>query len=125
MDLGARNHVNNARYLSYLEEAQIGYYEHLGLPLDFGVIIADTHITYYHPIFLEDEIKVGVRVARIGNKSILYQHEIISQSGELVFATAEVVMVTYDYERETTIPVPEPMRRKIEAFEGLIDADEV
>lgn len=124
MDLGARNHVNNARYLSYLEEARIGYRKHLGLPLDFGVIIADTHITYHHPIFLEDEIKVGVRVARIGNKSILYQHEIISQNAEVSYATAEVVMVSYDYERETTIPVPARMRQMIEAFEGLEDADQ-
>ncbi len=124
MDLGARQHVNNARYLSYLEEARIGYRKHLGLPLDFGVIIADTHITYHLPIFLEDEVKIGVRVVRIGNKSIIYQHEIVDAAGERVFATAEVVMVAYDYQREVTVPVSVEMRKMIAEFEGLTDADQ-
>lgn len=124
MDLGARQHVNNARYLSYLEEARIGYRRHLGLPLDFSVIIADTHITYHAPIFLKDRIKVGVRVVRIGNKSLTYRHEIVDLSGETVYASAEVVMVAYDYEKEATMPVPEEWRRRISQFEGMQDVDQ-
>ena len=124
MDLGARQHVNNARYLSYLEEARIGYRKHIGLPVDFGVILADNHITYHLPIFLDDQIKVGVRVVKIGNKSMTYQHEIVDLSGEKVFATAEVVMVGYDYSREETVPITTEIRKRISAFEGFDDADQ-
>lgn len=119
MDLGTRQHVNNARYLSYLEDARIAYGRCLDLPGGVGVILADTHITYHRPIFLEDQIKVGVRVARIGNKSITYQHAIVDPSGQKIFATAEVVMVTYDYEHDAAVPVPEVWRRLIAEYEKL------
>ena len=119
MDLGTRQHVNNARYLSYLEDARIAYWRQLGLTRELGVIIADTHITYLAPIFLDDQIKVGVRVARIGNKSMTFQHEIVGRSGLPVYAAAEVVMVAYDYEQDAAIPVPEDWRRLITKFEGL------
>lgn len=119
MDLGPRQHVNNARYLSYLEDARIAYRRRLGLPGDVGVIIADTHIAYHVPIFLEDQIKVGVRVDRIGNKSLTFQHTIVDTSGEKVYAAAEVVMVAFDYEVDAAVPVPEEWRRLINEFEGL------
>ena len=117
MDLGTREHVNNARYLSYLEDARIAYRKYINLPRDVGVILADTHISYQVPIFLEDQIKVGVRVSEIGNKSITFQHAIVDQAEKIVYATAEVVMVTFDYEVEKTIPVPESWRMAIHSFE--------
>jgi len=119
MDLGTRRHVNNARYLSYLEDARIAYRQRLELPGDMGVILADTHITYLTPIFLEDQIKVGVRVSRIGNKSLTFQHAIVDMAGEVTYATAEVVMVAYDYDQNATVLVPEEWRRLIATFEGL------
>jgi len=119
MDLGTRQHVNNARYLSYLEDARIAYRRCLDLPGDVGVILADTHITYHKPIFLEDQITVGVRVARIGNKSITYLHAIVDPSSQKIYATAEVVIVTYDYEQDAAVPVPEEWRRLIAEYEEL------
>lgn len=119
MDLGTRQHVNNARYLSYLEDARIAYRRCLDLPGEVGVIIADTHITYHRPIFLEDQIKVGVRVAQIGNKSLTFQHAIVDASGQTVYATAEVAMVAFDYERDASVPVPEEWHRLIGEFEEL------
>ena len=119
MDLGTRQHVNNARYLSYLEDARIAYWRQLGLSRELGVIIADIHITYLVQIFLDDQIKVGVRVTRIANKSMTFQHEIVGLSGAPVYAAVEVVMVAYDYETDAAVPVPEEWRRLIAEFEGL------
>jgi acyl-CoA thioester hydrolase len=118
-DLGPARHVNNARYLNYLEEARIAYRKHLKLPQEgVSVIILDTHITYHRPVFLEDEIKVGVRVSYLGNKSMAYQHCIVSREGEKLYTSAEVVMVAYDYDADASVPVPAAWRKAIEAFEG-------
>lgn len=117
-DLGARLHVNNARYLSYLEEGRIHYRRRLGLRAEVGVILADVHIHYLKPIFLDNMVRVGVRVARIGNKSIHFEH-IVAGEGEVVYAEAEAVMVTYDYALGTAIPVPEDWRALITEFEEL------
>lgn len=117
-DLGTAQHVNNARYLSYLEDARIAYRKHLGLSGEASVIIVDVHITYHRPIFLEDQIKVGVQVAYCGNTSMTFQHVIVDQSGKKLYTSVETVMVAYDYRQDRSVPVPDSWRKAIAAFEG-------
>lgn len=123
-DLDAQWHVNNARFLTILEQARLSYIRQLGLWdgksfLDLGLIVADVHITYKAPIELEEEIQVALRVDRIGNKSMTMINEIRNTKDGSLKAQAEVVMVTYDFHSKATIPVPESWRKKITEFEGL------
>lgn len=123
-DLDAQWHVNNAHFLTILEQARLFYIRQLELWdgksfLDLGVIIADIHIAYKAPIALEDEIQVALRVSRIGNKSMTMENEILNTKDRSLKAQAEVVLVTYDFHSKMTIPVPESWRKKIMEFEGL------
>ncbi len=123
-DLDAQWHVNNARFLTLLEEARLHYLLDLGLWdgnsfLDLGVIVADIHITYIAPIKLDEEIKIGMRVARVGNKSITIENEILGSLDDLK-ARAEVIWVTYDFKEQRSIPVPEKWRKAIQEYEGLL-----
>ena len=117
-DLGPRQHVNNARYLSFVEDARIAYRKHLGLSDEVGVIIVNTNITYHDPIFLDDQIKVGVRVTKCGTTSITFEHCIVDQDSEKLYTSVETVMVTYDYRQDRSVPVPVSWREAIAAFEG-------
>ncbi|MHB8808180.1 MAG: acyl-CoA thioesterase [Anaerolineaceae bacterium] len=123
-DLDAQWHVNNAHFLTILEQARLSYIRQLGLWdgksfLDLGVIIADIHIAYKAPIALEDEIQVALRISHIGNKSMTMENEILNTKDRSLKAQAEVVLVTYDFHSKMTIPVPESWRKKIMEFEGL------
>ncbi|NMC29849.1 MAG: acyl-CoA thioesterase [Pelolinea sp.] len=123
-DLDAQWHVNNARFLTILEQARLSYIRQLGLWdgksfLDLGLIVADVHIAYKAPIELEEEIQVALRVDRIGNKSMTMINEIRNAKDGSLKAQAEVVMVTYDFHSKATIPVPESWRKTITEFEGL------
>ncbi len=123
-DLDAQWHVNNARFLSIVESARLDYLRHLGLWdgssfLDLGVIVADIHIAYLAPIDLDDEIQVGVRISRIGNKSMTFETEIQNVEDGSLKAKSEVVVVAYDYHTLKTIPVPEEWRKRIQEFEGI------
>ena len=123
-DLDAQWHVNNARFLSIVESARLDYLRHLGLWdgssfLDLGVIVADIHIAYLAPIDLDDEIQVGVRISRIGNKSMTFETEIQDVEDGSLKAKSEVVVVAYDYHTLKTIPVPEEWRKRIQEFEGI------
>lgn len=123
-DLDAQWHVNNARFLSIMEQARLSYILQLGLWdgksfLDLGVIVADIHIAYKAPIELEEKIEVALRVSRLGNKSITMENEIRSAQDHSLKAQAEVVLVAYDFRSKKTIPVPESWRKKITEFEGL------
>ena len=122
-DLDTQWHVNNARFVSFLEEARLAYYRHLKLFegesfFDLPLIVADIHITYLAPISLHEKIKVGARVKRLGNKSLEFEFEILSESGE-VKARSENVMVAYDYHQKKTITLDEKHRKIIAAFEGI------
>ena len=123
-DLDPQWHVNNARTLVFIEQGRFTYLRHLNLwdGVDFfnlGLIVADVHIAYQAPILMEQNIRVGVRVSRIGNKSLIFEYLVEDADTGQSLATAETVMVAYDYYAHASIPVPADWRQKIAAFEGL------
>ena len=123
-DLDPQGHVNNAKYLTYLEQARVAYISHLGLwqgPsfLDFGVILADVHLTYRSPITFGQQIRVGVRVSSLGNKSLTLEQSIEDIQTGKELATGRVVWVAMNYHNEQTIPIPDRWREVIADFEGL------
>ena len=79
-DLDPQGHVNNARFLTYLEQARVSYVKHLGLWdgrtfFSIGFILADIHLTFRTPILFGQPVRVGVRVSRLGNKSLTMEYQ--------------------------------------------------
>lgn len=124
-DLDPQGHVNNAKHLTYFEQARIAYWISLGLFskdqsfMEIGVIVADVHTTYLEPIYYGQDIKVGVRVAKLGNKSMAWEQNIMDTETGRELSKAELVIVAFDYKEEKTISVPQNWREKIIEFEGL------
>lgn len=121
-DLDSQGHVNNARYLTYIEQARVAYLVELGLfdgrHFDqMPVIVADIHISYLTQIEFNQTVDTKVRVTRIGNKSITFEEVITNLAGDIVFARAEVIVVAYDYLEKKSIPVPVEWRKRISDFE--------
>ena len=124
-DLDPQGHVNNAKYLTYFEQARIYYLMQLGLFskdqsfMEVGVIIADIQITFHSITHYGDDIKIGVKTTRIGNKSLAIAQCVMQSETGKIMASGKVVMVTFDYEGQKTIPVPPEWKQKISEFEGL------
>ena len=124
-DLDPQGHVNNAKHLTYFEQARIHYMIALGLFardqsfMEIGVILADVHITYFQPIYFGQNIRVGVHAAKFGTKSMIWEQNIVAADTGKELAKGEVVIVTYDYKAEKTIPIPQEWRERITAFESL------
>jgi acyl-CoA thioester hydrolase len=123
-DLDPQGHLNNARYLTYLEQARIHYIKHLGLWqggsfLNIGVILADAHITFRAAVQFGQAVQVGVCVARLGNKSLDMEYRMEDAETGEELATGSTVLVAYDYQKQETIPIPEGWRETIRNFEGL------
>ena len=119
-DMDALGHVNNAVYLTYIENARIGYLrEVLGIESldDLLVIVAKVNIDFRSRATLGESLEVGTRVSRIGTKSFDVEHEIQGPDGRLV-ARAETTLVTFDYRGDSTMPVPDLWRERIEAYEA-------
>ncbi|RDY69569.1 acyl-CoA thioesterase [Lysobacter soli] len=99
-DLDAFNHVNNSKYLSYLEEARLRWM--LGVPgqgLDDHVapVVAAAHLNYRRPIEWPAEVDVELFVERLGNTSVSIGHRIVDAKDDTVlYCDGNVVMVWID-----------------------------
>ena len=124
-DLDPQGHVNNAKHLTYFEQARIAYLIESGLFtknqsfMEIGVILADIHITYFAPIYYGQNIKVGVYISKLGNKSMTWEQNIVDSESGKELARAEIVIVAYDYKEEKSVSIPHGWREKITMFEGL------
>ncbi len=124
-DLDPQGHLNNAKYLTYFEQARIRYLRHLGLFkegqsfLDIGIILADAHVTFKAAVQWGQDVRVGVRVSRLGNKSMTMEYRMIDGETDEELATGSTVLVTYDYHTGKTVPIPTPWRETISRFENL------
>lgn len=119
-DLDVFGHVNNAVYLTFIENARIGYMRDvLGIESldDLLVIVANVNIDFRSRASLGETLDVGARVSRIGTKSFAMDHEIHGPDGRLV-AAASTTLVTFDYRGDSTMPVPELWRERIESYEA-------
>ena len=124
-DLDPQGHVNNAKHLTYFEQARVAYMIELGLFtrdqsfMEIGVIVADVHITYLEPVYFGQKIKVGVQTATLGNKSMTWKQNVVDSDSGRELARGEVVIVAYDYKQETTISIPQKWRNTFIEYEGL------
>jgi acyl-CoA thioester hydrolase len=122
-DLDPQGHVNNAKFLTFFEQARVQYFLEMGLFhegdsfMDIGVILADVHLTFQAPILWGTPIKTGARVSRLGNKSLTIEQTVVHAESGQQFASGTVVMVTYDYHSGRSIPIPYDWREKISAYE--------
>jgi acyl-CoA thioester hydrolase len=123
-DLDPQGHVNNAKFLSYMEQGRVFYLKQLKLWegssfLNTGIILADVQITFRKAIQFGDPVRVGVCISRIGNKSMTSEYRIEDARDASEFASGSSVLVAYDYQNKRTVSIPEAWRKVIQQFEGL------
>ena len=123
-DLDPQGHVNNAKYLTYMEHARIVYIQQLGLWegksfSELGIILAEIRVTYLSPIHYNQKVRVGVRVSRLGEKSFDVDCVLEEAHTQKELARGSSVLVTYDYQTRQSVSIPEVWRHAISTFEGI------
>ncbi|MBA3365277.1 MAG: acyl-CoA thioesterase [Actinobacteria bacterium] len=111
-DLDAMEHVNNAVFLTYLEEARTAFLRERGLVTrleDLGMVVARAEIDFRSTVAFGETVDIGVRASRFGTKSFELEYRLES-AGRLA-AEAKTVCVGFDYETRSTVPVPEAWRK--------------
>lgn len=118
-DCDPMGHVNNAVYLTYLEQARFAHWRAVwgfdveGLPENApGVILARAEIDYRRPARYGDTLEVRISLDRIGRTSFTYTYDIVDQDDRVV-AEAKSVQVMYDYASGRPVPLSEEMRNKL------------
>lgn len=116
-DLDTNGHVNNAVYVSYLEQARSEYFDDvLDVPLaDAEIVIVRLELEYVAPISLSDAVTVHTRVPDVGTSSFPMEHVVVANERRV--ATASVTIVPFDLDTESARPVPEEWRESIRRHE--------
>lgn len=125
-DMDTLGHVNNAIYLTYVEQARIAYVREMNLweggATDLGLIVAKITIDYKAALTLADGVvNVWTRCSRLGNRSFDMQHRLLTgQETPTLAAEVEVVVVAFDYVANQTVVLPDEWRQTITAYEPML-----
>jgi acyl-CoA thioester hydrolase len=112
-DMDAFKHVNNAVYLTYLEEMRDEWFLQVlgnGLLLN-DFVLARCAVDYRSPVTQEDgHVDVELRCTRVGRSSITTAELItVPGDGDRLAAEAEAVLVHYDWEAGTSRPLTDEL----------------
>jgi acyl-CoA thioester hydrolase len=114
-DCDVMGHVNNAVYLTYLEQARVETWQRMtgltGFPQN--VILARVEIDYRSPATLGDRLVVRLRVAAVGRTSFTLDCEIVNVSTGQLVASARTVQVMYDYAVARPFEIPADIRARL------------
>ena len=113
-DLDAFNHVNNSKYLSYLEEARLQWMLTVpGQGMDEHVVpvVAAAHLNYRRPIEWPNDVAIELFIERLGNTSVGIGHRIVAaDDADVLYCDGNVVLVWIDRDSGRAAPLPKAVR---------------
>ena len=116
-DHDTMGHVNNAVYVTYMEEARFAYLtEGLGVPpMDLNMVVANLTVDFRRPVQFDAEVEVAVSVTEVGDSSFTMAYEVRDSEG--VAVEGETVQVALEPDGSGTRRVPRDWRDAIEDLE--------
>ncbi|SDI28284.1 acyl-CoA thioester hydrolase [Ferrimonas sediminum] len=107
----ALGHINNTVVPVWFEEARTPIFRCFIPTLDhrqWNLILAGFNVDYLLPTYYGEDVEIRSGIHHIGNSSLKIWHQAL-QGGKVV-AQAEVAMVHYDYEAESSTAIGEEVR---------------
>ncbi|MFC4076353.1 acyl-CoA thioesterase [Salinithrix halophila] len=118
-EIDVMGHVNNAKYLEYMEWSREDWYNKVNLPFDtltemnVGTVTVNIDINYRKEALLGEHLTVTTEPVRKGRTSYVLKHVIHNGEGERV-ADAEVTSVTIDLKARKSVPIPAELGKAFE-----------
>lgn len=118
MDNDIYGHVNNVLYYAFFDTA-INHYliAEGGLDIANGGVIgvaAETHCQFMRSLAFPEIAEVGLRVGKLGNRSVRYELGIFKQGEASAAATGYFVHVFVDRATRRAVPMPAGIRAALE-----------
>ncbi|MHC4837115.1 MAG: acyl-CoA thioesterase [Planctomycetota bacterium] len=114
--------LNNAVYLTLLEEARWQYCEHLGLITPeghFSFVLGQTTVRFLAPGRGPAEVEVETVTTALGRRSLRQAYRVVDPATGTTWAEAEAALVIWDGRTRASADMPERFRRAVADFEGL------
>ncbi|RKI66986.1 acyl-CoA thioesterase [Corallococcus sp. AB049A] len=117
MDNDVYGHINNVTYYSYFDTVANHYLIHEGgLDIHAGEVIGlvvESKCAYHAPLAYPDRLRAGLRVDRLGNRSVTYGIAIFKEGEEQAAAHGHFVHVFVDRKTRKAVAMPDRLREAL------------
>lgn len=111
----ALGHINNTVVPVWFEKAREPIFRLFSPDLsvkDWRLILARIEVDFQAQIFYGKDLDIRTWIERIGNSSIVIVQEAVQN--DVVCAVGKSVMIHFDYQQQSSAPVPDHIREQLE-----------
>lgn len=115
-DIDINHHVNNTKYLEYMEWGREDFYEQAGFAydrlLELGVVtvMVNVNLNYRKEALQNDILTVITRPSEMFHRSFTFGQTIIREKDDALITDAVVTLVTMDPITRKSVPLPPSFR---------------
>ncbi|EJL91115.1 YbgC/FadM family acyl-CoA thioesterase [Pantoea sp. BIGb0393] len=119
--LDVYQHVNNARYLEFLEEARWQWLEdvdafHWLMAQQLAFVVVNININYRRPAVLGDVLNIESEVSQLSGKSGVITQRVLLAKDNSVVADAALTFVCIDLRTQKAVPMEGELRDRMAAL---------
>ena len=119
--LDVYQHVNNARYLEFLEEARWQWLEdvdafHWLMDQKLAFVVVNININYRRPAVLGDVLHIESKVSQLNGKSGIISQRVLLAGDNTVVADAALTFVCIDLRTQKAVPMEGELRDRLSAL---------
>jgi acyl-CoA thioester hydrolase len=123
-DCDLLGHVNNAKYLTYIESARIDLWRaQLGFlrshvidehgKRGHGFILARAEVDFRAQSRYGDTLEVRLGLGTFGRSSLTYDYDVVRVGDDSLVAVAKTVQVWFDYDENRSLPIGDDLKVKL------------
>ncbi|MCZ4059088.1 YbgC/FadM family acyl-CoA thioesterase [Pantoea sp. LMR881] len=119
--LDVYQHVNNARYLEFLEEARWQWLEDADAfnwlqEQKLAFVVVNININYRRPAVLGDVLEIDSEVVQLNGKSGIIAQRVLLAGEEGTVADAALTFVCIDLRSQKAVPLEGELRQRLQAL---------
>ncbi|HLT04073.1 MAG TPA: thioesterase family protein [Pseudomonas sp.] len=116
-DMDSYGHVNNTRYVQYLEEARIAWFASLSMDIDRGAegpVVLQVQHTYLRPVVHPATVIVELYAGAVGRSSLVLEHRLYTEAEpEVLHGEGFCKLVWIDHAQNRSVPLPQALRTRL------------
>lgn len=121
-DMDAQGHVNNAMYFTYCESARVEMFRETGFRgkqagSAVGPTLVHASCDFKRQVVYPAILDVGIRVEKIGQRSVKLVYGIFFQGTDELSAVATSVNAWVDYAANRAVEIPEEIRSAMAIYQ--------
>jgi thioesterase-3 len=119
--LDVYQHVNNARYLEFLEEARWQWLEEADafnwlVEQRLAFVVVNININYRRPAVLGDVLEIDSEITQLNGKSGIIAQRVLLAGEETVVADAALTFVCIDLHSQKAVPIEGELRQRLQGL---------